>query len=95
MVVIIRLVSAIFTLLNWLIIIRVIISWLRPTQVDPRWRKILAFIYQVTEPILGPIRRLLPVGRMGIDFSPLVALLALMIIRNFVLGLLRGLIYGI
>lgn len=89
------LVSMFFSALNFLIIIRVIISWLRPNYVDPKWRKVLNFIYKVTEPILGPIRRLLPTGGLGIDFSPLIALFALMIVRNFVINLLRSLMFSL
>ncbi|MDI3546387.1 MAG: YggT family protein [Halanaerobiales bacterium] len=88
------LVRTLFTLLNWLIIIRVIISWVRPNVYDPNLRKILRFIYNVTEPILGPIRRLLPQGNLGIDFSPLVALIILSILRSFILNLLYSLTFG-
>lgn len=83
-----------FSVLNWLIIARVIISWLRPNVTDPNWHKILRFIYNVTEPILGPIRRILPQGNIGIDFSPLVAIIALNILRNFLINLLIRLMYS-
>ncbi len=89
------LIDTLFTVVTWAIIIRVIISWVRPNNMNPSWRKFLTYIYKITEPILGPIRRLLPTGGMGIDFSPLVALLALQIIRNFVIRIMQGLIYGI
>ena len=89
------LIDTLFTVVTWAIIIRVIISWVQPNSMNPSWRKILTYIYKITEPILGPIRRLLPTGGMGIDFSPLIALLALQIIRNFVIRILQGLIYGI
>ncbi len=82
-----------FTILHWLIIFRVIISWIKPDFNSPQWRQVLKFVYSVTEPILRPIRELLPTGKMGIDLSPIIALFALMIIRNFVMQLLRGLIY--
>jgi YggT family protein len=53
-----------------------------------RWRKIIKFIFDVTEPILGPIRELLPRGGiLGIDVSPLIALFALSIIRNFLINI--------
>ncbi len=84
-------VSTLFTILYWLIIGRVIISWIRPDYNDPRWRKILSFVYNATEPILGPIRSLLPTGNMGIDLSPIIALIALSIIRNFLINILRSL----
>ncbi len=91
MMMLVRLIGAGFTFIYWLIIFRVIISWVRPNFSDPRWRKILKFVYQVTEPILAPIRELLPTGSMGIDLSPLIALIAIMIIRNFVMQILWGL----
>jgi YggT family protein len=80
-------VDLIYKFIYWLIIIRVIISWVHPSNVDPRWKKILSFIYRFTEPILGPIRSLIP-ATFGLDFSPFIALIALMIIRNFLFRLL-------
>ena len=51
---------------------RVIMSWVSPRGNDP----ITAILYQATEPILGPIRRVMP--QMGMfDLSPLVALIIL------------------
>ena len=53
-----------------------------------RWRKIIKFIYEIPEPILGPIRDLLPGGGiLGIDISPLIALFALSIIRRFLINI--------
>ena len=80
-----RTISAIFEILNLLIIGRVIISWIRPNPSDVRWRKVIKFIYDVTEPIVGPIRELLPKGGiLGIDISPLLAIFALQIIHGFI-----------
>jgi len=89
------LVDTLFTIVNWAIIIRVIISWLKPNNMNPNWRKILTYIYKITEPRLGPIRRILRTGNIGIDFSPFVAIIALQIVRNFVIRLLQSLMYGI
>jgi YggT family protein len=51
---------------------RVIMSW-----VDPQGRnQISAFLIQVTEPLLGPVRRLMPQTGM-MDFSPLIVLIVL------------------
>ena len=91
---IIWLVNLIFRVLNLLIIVRVILSWLRPNYVDPRWHNILKFIYKTTEPILAPIRRILPTGSMGFDFSPIIAIIALSIIRRFLLNLMANFMYG-
>lgn len=93
MILLIRLVDTLFSILSWLIIIRVILSWLRPQNITQTWMKVLNFIYKTTEPILGPIRDLLPLQSFGIDFSPLIALLALSIIQNFVMKLLYSLAF--
>lgn len=77
-----------FDIMYWLIIIRALISWFAPNIHDPNWRKILKFLYDITEPILSPIRRLLPDNRWGIDFSPLIAIIALRLIQGFLFQLL-------
>ena len=41
------------------------------------------FLYRVTEPLLDPIRRILPTSGMGIDFAPLVALLLIQFLTRF------------
>jgi len=54
----------------WVIIARALVSWVNP---DP-WNPIVQFLERVTEPVLAPIRRW--VGwRMGIDLSPIIAIL--------------------
>lgn len=60
-------------LVLWLLLIaRVLLSWISPR--GSSGGAIVAFIYQATEPILAPIRRILPPTG-GIDWSPLVAML--------------------
>jgi YggT family protein len=55
----------------WFLLIgRVLLSWTNPTGGGG----LTAFIYQATEPILAPIRRVLP-PTAGIDWSPLIAML--------------------
>jgi YggT family protein len=62
-----------FATLLWLLLIaRVVLSWTNPTGGGG----LVAFIYQVTEPILAPIRRVLPPTG-GIDWSPLIAMLVI------------------
>ena len=57
----------------WLLLIaRVVLSWTNPTGGGG----LVAFIYQATEPILAPIRRVLPPTG-GVDWSPLVAMLVI------------------
>ena len=71
----------------WCIIIRALLSWVNP---DP-WNPIVRFLQRVTEPVLAPIRRLLPVWRIGIDASPIVAILAIYFIRDFLVASLLDL----
>ena len=59
----------------WMIIIRAVISWVNPDPYNP----IVKFLYRSTEPVLQPVRRLLPVA-WGIDFSPLVVILVIMFV---------------
>lgn len=77
----------IFKLLYLLILIRVIISWLRPSVRDRTVIRLLHLLYDVTEPILEPIRRIMPVG-LGIDFSPWIALLLLDLIKRILINIL-------
>ena len=72
--------SLLLTIAYWLILIRALISWVNP---DP-YNVIVQFLYKATEPILRPIRKMLPVSlRMGIDISPIIAFLAIMFLRPF------------
>ena len=64
------------SVLWFLLLARVLVSWTNPMGGGGG---IVAFIYQVTEPILAPIRRLLP-PTAGIDWSPLIAILLLGVI---------------
>ncbi len=58
--------------LNVAILGRVVMSWMSPKGGDP----LSAMLYQVTEPFLAPIRRVLPSAGM-FDLSPMVAVLVL------------------
>jgi YggT family protein len=76
------------TILYWLILIRALISWVNPDPYNP----IVQFLYKTTEPILYPIRKLLPFSlRFGIDISPILAFLAIMFLRSFLVRTLMDL----
>lgn len=62
---------------TFLILGRVLVSWTNPTGGGG----LTAFLYQVTEPVLAPIRRLLP-PTAGIDWSPMIAILVLGILTR-------------
>lgn len=67
----------------WLmLIVRVVLSWTNPMGGGG----LTAFVYQMTEPFLAPIRRLLPPSS-GIDWSPLIAMLVLGVIVRVVVRL--------
>lgn len=57
---------------------RIILSWF-PIGADSPFATIFSFLYSITEPLLGPIRRMLPpmgVGGMALDLSPLIVIFA-------------------
>ncbi len=71
----------------WLIIIRALLSWVNP---DP-YNRLVRFIYRLTEPALAPIRKLLPMQAAGIDLSPMLAIVAIMILQGLFLVLMKQL----
>jgi len=76
----------VLTALSWLIIIRALLSWVSPDPFNP----IVSFIYGVTEPILAPFRRMIPGHMIGIDLSPILALLFIWFLKLFVVNTLFG-----
>ena len=76
----------VITILSWLIIIRALISWVNP---DP-YNMIVQFLYKTTEPVLAPLRKIIPVYNIGIDISPIIAILLLWFARLFVVSTLFG-----
>ncbi len=79
-----QLVNIIFEVMIWLIIVRCILSFVRHNPYQP----IIRFVYEVTEPVMAPFRRLIPATG-GIDFSPIVVFLVLQLVRQLVLGIIR------
>lgn len=71
---------------TWIIIAAALISWVSPDPYNP----VVQLLRRVTEPVLRPIRHRLPTG-MGLDFSPMVALLAIYFLKWFLVGSLRDL----
>ena len=77
-----KMVELILTVLYWLILVRALISWVNPDPFNP----VVQFLTRTTEPILQPIRRLLP--PMGIDISPIIAFLAIIFLKSFLVATL-------
>ena len=70
----------------WIVIARALISWVNP---DP-WNPIVQFLDRATEPVLAPIRRWMG-WRMGIDLSPIIAILILTFLQFAVVQSLKDL----
>ena len=71
----------------WLIIARAVLSWVSPDPYNP----IVRGLYSITEPVLSFIRRRLPLMAGGIDFSPMVAILAILFLQYFLVRTLYDL----
>ncbi|MFI5240499.1 MAG: YggT family protein [Candidatus Saccharimonadia bacterium] len=67
-----------------IIIIRIVLSWIVPDLHNNMFGRLTI---ELTEPILGPIRKLLPQGGM-IDWAPLVAVFGLYLVRQVVFNLI-------
>jgi len=80
---IVQLVDLVFEVLVWLIIIRCVLSFVRHDPYQP----IIRFIYDVTEWVMAPFRKIIPTAGM-IDFSPIIAVLAVELVRRIVMRLL-------
>jgi YggT family protein len=72
-----RLVATLIDLYSLVVLAAVIMSWVR---VDPR-HPLARIVHRLTEPVLAPIRKALPLMG-GLDFSPMVLLIALRVLRG-------------
>ena len=68
------------SLYMYIIIARAVISWVNPDPYNP----IVRFLNSITEPVLLRIRRKLPLFFGGMDFSPIIVILAIIFIQTFV-----------
>ncbi|MDO8784979.1 MAG: YggT family protein [Syntrophales bacterium] len=69
------------TLYMWIIIFRAVISWVNPDPYNP----IVIFLYRITEPVMAPVRRWLPLRNIGIDLSPIIVILAIVFLQIFLI----------
>ncbi|MBW1708711.1 MAG: YggT family protein [Deltaproteobacteria bacterium] len=74
------------TLYMWIVIIRAIISWVNPSPYNP----FVQFLAKLTDPPLVYIRRHLPFWVGGIDFSPVVLILVLIFLNDFLVLSLKA-----
>jgi len=64
----------------WVIIIRALLSWVNPDPYNP----IVQLLHSITEPVLLRVRQLVPMSGIGIDFAPIIVLLAIVFLKEFV-----------
>ena len=79
-----RIVDTLLWAYMWIIIIRALLSWVTPDPHNP----IVRFFYQVTEPVLRPIRHRLPLWQLGVDLSPLIVILIIVFLQYFLVPVL-------
>ena len=79
-------VDLVLNIYMWLIIARALLSWVNPDPYNP----IVRFLYAVTEPVLYPIRRRIPMNFGGMDFSPMIVIFIIMFLDNFLVPSLSG-----
>lgn len=69
----------------WIIIGRAVVSWVHADPHNP----IVRFLYEVTEPLMARIRRVIPIFGGGVDFSPMILIIAIMFLRSFIVPTLQ------
>jgi len=73
----------------YVIVARAVISWVNPDPYNP----IVQFLVRSTEPVLRPIRRLIPMGSIGLDISPIIVILLIMFLQRAVIDTLHQLAF--
>lgn len=80
-IIIIPLITMVNVALNiymWIVIIAALITWVNPDPYNP----IVRFLYSMTEPVFGAIRRRLPFQMTAIDFTPMIVILAIIFVQQ-------------
>ena len=80
-----KLVEILLGVYMWIVIGRAILSWVNPDPYNP----IVRFLHDVTEPLLARIRRILPVFGGGVDFSPMILIMAIYFLMSFLVPTLK------
>ena len=72
---------------TWVVIIRAVVSWVNPDPHNP----IVRMLHQLTEPLLRPIRKLVPPYKLGgLDLSPLILILLIQLVRSTIIYSVYG-----
>lgn len=87
MLTLIRIINLVFGAYEFLILIRVLLSWVNINPYHP----LVRILYKLTDPVLKPLQRIIPPISGTIDISPAVALILLYIVERILVSLLLGL----
>jgi YggT family protein len=77
--------------LSLILIINALLSWVRPDPANP----IVRFLDQVSDAVCDPVRRLFPTVVGGLDLAPLIVLLVIMFLRQFVVTSMHELAFRV
>ena len=77
-----QILKIVLELYMWVIIIRALLSWVNPDPYNP----IVQFLNSITEPVLYRVRQFIPMGGIGIDFSPIVVILIIVFLQSFLVN---------
>ena len=77
-----KVIDLLLTFYMFVVLARAVLSWVSPDPFNP----IVRFIHNVTEPVLSRIRNLLPIALGGIDFSPILVLIGVIFLQNFLVN---------
>ena len=79
-------VRILFGVLDLAILARVLISWFRPDPDNP----LVRIVWEITEPIMRPLRRIIPPLGGTLDITPMIALFLLEVVQRFLMAALRS-----
>jgi YggT family protein len=63
------------------VIIRSLLSWVNPDPYNP----IVRLLHKLTDPVLRPLRRIIPLGAVGLDLSPMLVIVGIIFIKQFLI----------
>jgi YggT family protein len=79
-----KLIGMILSIFKFVLVIRILMSWINP---DP-YNEIVKIIYKITDPVLIPIRKYIPIQFGMVDFSPIIAFLLIYFLKYFLVNVL-------
>jgi len=78
-----KILHILLTVYSWIVILRAVFSWVYVPSLYQAGR----ILYRLTEPVLRPVRRLVPPSRLGgLDISPVIVVLLIIFVDNFLVN---------